>query len=324
MKVSYARYELEPCHLLSAKSSNMKREGALLKVVFDSFMTGYADCFAWPELGDLSLSEQLDYLAQGKYTPLTLCAMEFAALDAKSRWEGKSIFRDQYLPRSHFLVTDIFKWNSQHVERVIQQGYTHVKLKVGRHIDREIECLHTFFGDTPLKLRLDFNETLTSDSFNCFLKQIQKMHESIDFIEDPFPFHVQSWTAIQKDGWTLACDRQAQVGCHHPEATAILIVKPALQPFEEWQKWMHRTCIVTSYLGHPMGQVAAAYVASQIDPSSSLVHGLLSHHVYQPNSFSRLLNWDHSSFTLPAGNGFGFDHELSQLEWISLKEGRML
>lgn len=319
MNIHYARYELEPHHSLNAKSSDLKREGALIKVIFDSGMIGYADCFAWPELGDLPLAQQLDHLAQGYVTPLTRCTMEFAALDAKSRFIGRSVFENRKVPNSHFLVNDIFKLDAQHVEQLIQQGYTYVKLKMGRDLDREIECLETLFLDTSLKIRLDFNEILTSHSFHCFLKQMDKMQESIDFIEDPFPFHVQQWTAIQKEGWTLACDRQAQIASDHPEAASILIVKPALQPFEEWQNWKNQKCIVTSYLGHPIGQIAAAYVALQMDPSCSLVHGLLSHHVYVPNPFSQQLNWKNSSFTVPPGKGFGFDDELERLEWTLLR-----
>lgn len=319
MKIFYAPYELETHQSLSVKSSSLKKEGALLKVIFDSGMIGYADCFAWPELGDLPLSQQLDHLIQDQYTPVTRCAIEFAKLDAECRFEGKSVFENQAIPTSHFLVTDLFEWNSKDVERITQQGYTHVKLKMGRDINREIECLHALFLNTSLKLRLDFNETLTFTSFHHFLTHMQKMRDSIDFIEDPFPFHPSSWTSIQKEGWTLACDREAQSAFYHPEAASILIVKPAFQPFEKWQKWKNHKCIVTSYLGHPLGQVAAAYVAAQIDPFSSSVHGLLSHHVYRPTPFSRLLNWDDPSFSLPSGHGYGFHQELEELEWISLE-----
>lgn len=318
MSMSYVLYELETMHSLSVTSSVLKRVGALLKVTFDSGMIGYADCHAWPELGDLSVQQQLTYLAQGKYTPLTYCAMEFAALDAKSRSSGKSVFDQSHIPSSHFLVTDMFDWTPQHVQQVIQQGYTHVKLKVGRHFEREVESLHVLFLETSLKLRLDFNETLTLHSFRYFLQRMEKMKERIDFIEDPFPFHPQEWTAIQSEGWTLACDRQAHMASHQPEAAHILIIKPALQPFKEWQQWIDQKRIVTSYLGHPLGQVAAAYVAAQIDPDCSLVHGLLSHHAYHPTAFSRHLNWTNPSFIPPPGVGFGFDYELERLNWIPL------
>jgi O-succinylbenzoate synthase len=304
---------------LSVTSSALKRPGALLQVAFDSGMSGYADCHAWPELGDLPVQQQLINLAQGKYTPLTRCAMEFATLDAQNRSCGKSVFDHASIPSSHFLVTDMFDWTSQHVQQIIQQGYTHVKLKVGRNLEREIEGLHALFSNTSLKLRLDFNEALTLYPFLDFLEKIQKLKEQIDFIEDPIPFQPEEWAAIQNKGWTLACDRQVNEANNKPEAAAILIIKPALQPFEEWQKCFHQKRIVTSYLGHPLGQVAAAYVAAQVDPDCSCVHGLLSHHAYQPTSFSQHLNWKNPSFVLPPGIGFGFDHELEQLNWKPLE-----
>jgi len=322
MNISFTLYALEPIHSLSAKSSILKREGALLKIIFDSGAVGYADCHAWPELNDLVVQQQLALLSQGRYTRLTKCALEFAALDAEIRSTGRNIFEQRDIPRSHFLVTDIFDWTFCHVQQIVKQGYTHVKLKMGRAIDREIECLHTLFQNTHLKLRLDFNETLNQKSFHHFLQRIHQMRDHIDFIEDPFPFDLKEWNEIQQEGWILACDREVQQAYYHPEAARILIVKPALHSFGEWQQWMHQTtgqtCIVTSYLGHPLGQVAAAYVAIQIDPSCSSVHGLQSHHAYRMTPFSEQLNWGGAAFLPPVGNGFGFDHELEKLNWVTL------
>lgn len=318
MKITYSPYELKSNNSLSVTSSALKRQGALLKVTYSSGIIGYADCHPWPELGDLPLKQQLENLAREKLTPLTSCALEFANLDAEARFNGKKILTCKNIPLSHFLVTYILDWTPQHVQQVIQQGYTHVKLKMGRHLEQEIQSLHSLFFNSPLKLRLDFNEILSLTAFRDFLYRIQKLQDHIDFIEDPFPFHVREWTIFQKDGWSLASDRQAHLACHQPEAARVLIIKPALQAFDEWKKWIHQTCIVTSYLGHPIGQMAAAYVASQVDPSCSFVHGLLSHHVYHPTVFSQHLNWQNPRFIIPPGKGFGFDQELQQLEWLSL------
>jgi O-succinylbenzoate synthase len=318
MNIAYSPYELEANHSLSVTSSVLKRQGALLKFTFEPGIVGYADCHPWPELGDLPLKQQLESLARGQFTPLTRCAWEFAKLDAEARWNSRQILAEQSIPRSHFLVTYLPDWTSQHVQQVIQQGYTHLKLKMGRHLDQEIQSLHSLFLNSTLKLRLDFNESLTSANFCNFLHRIEKLQGCIEFIEDPFPYQVEEWTAIQKEGWTLACDRQAHRACLHPESARILIVKPALQTFHEWQTWIHQIRIVTSYLGHPLGQMAAAYVAAQVDPSCSFVHGLLSHHVYCPTSFSQQLNWKDPRFAVPRGQGFGFDQELEQLQWVVL------
>lgn len=320
MKAAYALYELEADHSLSVTSPALKRKGALLKLDFDSNLIGYADCHPWPELGDLTLEQQLSNLSQGELTPLTRCALELAFLDAKNRIQGKNIFVHCNVPRSHFLITNIFNWTPHHIQQIIQQGYTHIKLKLGRHIDHEIEYLYSLFLHTPLKLRLDFNENLVPDILRYFLKEIQSLKNSIDFIEDPFPFDPQEWALFQREGWTLACDRKVEEATYQPQAAKVLIIKPMLQPFKEWQKRNTlQTRIVTSYLGHPIEQTAAAYVAAQIDPFGSFVHGLLSHHAYQPTCFSQYLNWHSPCFIFPPGLGFGFDQELVQLEWIPLE-----
>lgn len=291
MKISVSFYELEGAHSLNAVSSVLKREGALLKVDLPSGRTGYADCFAWPELGDLPLQQQLDQLATGELTPITRCALEFGQIDARFRFEGGGILNQSNPPRSHFLITDLFNCSVQDVQKLIQQGYSHVKLKVGRRIEQEAERLHELFSNTPLKLRLDFNETPSRDRFAHFLQLIESLKERIDFIEDPFPFHPGEWRAFQEKGWTLACDRQAPLAYGKAESARVLIIKQAVIPFNEFPKDNNQICIATSYLGHPIGQMAAGYAAMQLDPAGDFVHGLLSHHSYQPTAFSRQLNW---------------------------------
>lgn len=321
MIISYALYELKmKLGSCLANSSYAKREGALLKVEFKPHLIGYADCHAWPELGDFPLQTQLNYLAQGRVTPLTRAALDFAFFDAETRFERKNIVELLNVPESHFLVTDIFELTPQVLEQIIQQGFTHIKLKMGHQLDREIECLHNLFPNTSIKLRLDFNEKLNVESFRQFLNRIENIRSRIDFIEDPFPFDAGEWTSIQKSGWTLACDRQILKGINQVEAARVLIIKPAVQSQEIWQQEINQTCIVTSYLGHPIGQASAAYAASLVDPFCVQVHGLLSHQAYQPTNFSKHLNWIGPSFIAPPGIGFGFDHELEKCNWILLKE----
>lgn len=322
-EVYYSLYELVATQPLNAVSKRVKREGALLKVSFNSGKMGYADCHAWPELGDLPIQEQLTKLAQGVKTPLICCALDFARLDAESRSNRKRILTSfpQY-PQSHFLVSNLFSLTSNQVSAFVREGYTHVKIKVGRDIDREIERLHDLFVNTALKLRLDFNETASPEQFGSFLSRMDSLKKQIDFIEDPFPYSYQDWKEVQSDGWTLACDREAGAAAGSPEAAQILIVKPAINSTSEWQEWKEQKRIVTSYLGHPLGQVAAAYVAQEVDPSCTFVHGLLSHHVYEPNAFSRQLNWQGPSFIPPLGEGCGFDSDLGALQWTLLKRER--
>lgn len=304
MKIFVSRYELEP--LFPGKT---KRQGALLKVG-----GGYADCFVWPELGDLPLDEQLKKLAGGELTPITQNALEWAKIDEKYRCQGKSFFNTERLPQSHFLIPDLFHFFSADVTRLMSQGYTHVKVKGGRFPEQEAERLLELFRPHPLALRLDFNESLTPPRFVSFLKGIERLREKIDFIEDPFPFDPEKWEGFQAQGWTLACDRQAPLADGKEEAAAVLILKPAVN---SWRPRGGR-CIVTSYLGHPLGQTAAAVAALQVDPFCHEVHGLHSHLVYAPTVFSRHLQQEGPWFRSPGGTGAGFDRELTQLQWNPL------
>ena len=216
---------------------------------------------------------------------------------------------------SHYLIPDIHTVTHGQIETIQQMGFTHLKIKMKLGNGRPLLQL---FSDSALKLRLDFNESLRADTFREFLEQIEPLKEQIDFIEDPFPFHPDKWSAFQQEGWRLACDREMLQGKLYPDAADILILKPAIQPFDIWPMPCRQTIIVTSYLGHPLEQVVAAFTAATVDPRGQFVHGLLSHSAYQPNAFSRHLNWEGPQFTFPKGDGFGFDQELAEISWSLL------
>ena len=79
--------------------------------------------------------------------------------------------------------------------------------------------------------------------------------------------------------------------------------------------------MVTSYLDHPLGQVAAAYVAAQLwaqFPDRLETCGLLSHLVYQTNEFSEQLCVKEAILIPPEGTGFGFEETLYNQDWRDL------
>ena len=309
MKIEYSLYELKPRY-----STFKSREGALLKVTFEEGLVGYADCHAWPELGDFPLNQQLSNLSQGKLSQLTACSLELAKMDAKFRSLKVSAFNERQIPKSHYLGTHFIDLSFQAVENITQKGFSHIKLKVGKDLKKEIQVLLNLFGETSLKLRLDFNETLSRTDFQIFLHSIEKIKGKIDFIEDPFPFDAYAWKEIQEKEWKLGCDRQFQAGIGQQEAACVLIVKPAVVSQQQLNQRCSQKKIVTSYLGHPLGQVAAAYIATKIDPACDLVHGLCSHTAYRPNVFSAYLG-EGPFFSIPPGWGFGYDEELSKVSW---------
>lgn len=310
MRIEYCQYILEP-----KNASFQKRNGAILKVQFDENLCGYADCHPWPQLGDRPLEDQLGALKKKQCTPLTRSSLKFARMDAEARHLKKSILEYAKIPLSHFFIEDLLNYSLADIEQVALQGFTHIKIKLGKQLPQEIGKLFELFSKSSFKLRLDFNERLSPNEFRSFLKAIEKLRESIDFIEDPFPYHALPWKEFQDSySISLACDRQVLAALQSPESASVLIVKPAVVQIEPFVN-LYRKVIVTSYLDHPIGQLSAAYAASQIDPRQANVHGLLSHHVYLPNAFSEKLSQKGPQFHCPRGTGFGYDDLISEMDW---------
>lgn len=314
MKIDYSLYSLEYKHTPSTLTV-----GALLRIAFKDGSVGYSDCHPWPAWGDKSIDQQLALLQQLKPTHLTRCSLEFARLDAEARSKKHSILKNQRIPSSRFLITHLLAMSPRDIDQIINQGHTHVKIKVGNHSSQEVAHLIRLFSFSPLHLVLDFNEKLSQDNFEAFWRAIKPLHEQIEMVEDPFHFDPDKWIEAQKRLTVdFACDRQAAASRFWPEAAAYWVVKPAICSIENFEKIPRHQLIVTTYLDHPVGQLAAAYVASQVDPTGVQMHGLITHHVYQPNAFSESLSKGGPDFTIPEGHGFGYDDVLSNLEWKHL------
>jgi len=314
MSFSYTYYQLDANSPLNACSSLKSRTGALFRVTSEDGNEGYGDCHPWPELGDLPIEEQIARLKSGQPTPLVNRALSFAQLDAAARSKGVHLLERNRSPDCHFLISDLLNCSSVHIQKIIEEGFTHVKVKMGRAL-AEADKLIELFSQSSLKIRLDFNETLNLAQFTQFLDQIASLKHHVDFIEDPLPFQIELWSLFQQQGWTLACDRQVVSAWGQPDAAAVLIIKPALHGPELYLKDTLQRKVVTTNVGHPIEQVAAAYAASVIDPGCLDKHGLLSHRVYHANDFSSQLNWCGPQFTFPYGTGCGFDDKLAALSW---------
>lgn len=316
MKIEYCYYTL------NSKINPQKppRRGALLRVVFNDGLIGYADCHPWPELGDHSVIEQLRGLQQRDVTPLMRCSLVFARLDAEARHEKKSLMAGLKVPLSHYLIMDLLSMDSSHIDQIIAQGFTHVKIKLGEHLPQEAAHLLKLFLDSPLKIRLDLNEKLSHNEYRSFLKTIRKLEKSIDYVEDPFPFDPLVWKQfMQESPIPLACDRKALTANFSPDSVSFLILKSALHSIDLFNKFPKDKIIITSYLDHPLGQLAAAYTAAQIDSNQQKIHGLLSHYVYQPTNFSQGLSQQGPQFVAPSGIGFGYEELLHDCKWVALE-----
>jgi O-succinylbenzoate synthase len=284
--IDYWRYELVPKRRLSAISVDGLRLGALIRVG-----DGFADIHPWPELGDAPLEEQLAMLARSETTTLTRASLEFAAIDAAARRDGRSLFDGLTIPPSHWPGVDP------------PGGFDTVKLKsIDRIPDR-------------VRLRIDFNATLAPEEFVRIAATLPS--ERIDFIEDPCPYDAAIWSELRaRTGLRLALDSargvRPSVSASDDAAIDVLIVKPALQKIPSTEVEI----VVTSYMDHPIGQLCAAYAAARAGITTTC--GLMTHVLYETDSFIERMQIDGTRLVPPSGSGWGFDDLLERLPWRKL------
>lgn len=311
-------------YLLKSKTGQMDRKGALLKVVFEDDSTGYADCHPWTTNKDEDLENQLSLLSQGKTTRLTDRTLHFARLDATARAIGINLLDDLVIPKSHWFIPSILQYDEKEIQNQIDLGSLFFKAKVGNNWSEEFKQIQKLVKAHPqIKLRLDFNLKLSPIEFFSICDSLQSLGNALDYCEDPFPFEKTAWQEVQKRGIRLACDSQSQQAMDSPEAASIIVIKPAIQDEAIFLSSLKPTqkLVITSYLDHPLGQVAAAYIAGlcfEKAPNSLERCGLLSHYVYEPNPFSKMLMVKDASLLPVAGTGFGFDTLLAALDWKPL------
>jgi O-succinylbenzoate synthase len=311
--IEYWRYELTPKRRLSAVANAGPRRGALIRV--DG---GVADLHPWPELGDLSLDDQLALLARGETTPLTKASLSFASIDASARRDGRNLFDGLTIPLSHWPGPDP------------PPEFDTVKLK-------SIDVI-----PDRVRLRIDFNATLTAEEFVRISTSLPR--ERIDFIEDPCPYDASVWRDVRKrTGFRLALDRapsssQHRQEClcdtnsddneilrasHHPmwhrhsclcsvNSYDVLILKPALGEIPCTDKEI----VVTSYMDHPIGQLCAAYAAATANITTTC--GLITHVLFENDPFIERMRIDGTRLVPPSGTGWGFDDLLEKLPWQKL------
>jgi len=288
--ILFHRYTLRAKAPLNAATPKREHEGALVKIG-----QGHGCLHPWPELGDQPLDRQLSILAKGGFTGMLERLRICCKLDAAARTLGRSEFVDFTIPPSH------------------RYGDTTpgvVKLKCGPDVAAEAARLKK---SPASKLRVDFNSTLTPESFQQFLRHLDDATAArIDFVEDPFdaPFHL--WEKAQRAApFPLASDRV-------PVPAAVEIVKPTLHTTQR----RRQRVVFTSNMDHPLGQLFAAREAAayyNAHPRQMEVCGLASHVLYEPDPFIERMACDEENrIIFPGGTGFGFDDLLDSLPWQRL------
>jgi O-succinylbenzoate synthase len=309
----YWAYALKPKRALSALAGDAPRRGALIRTG-----GGFADVHPWPELGDATIDEQLALLARGVTTRLTARSLRFASIDADARTRGVSLFEGLTIPESHWPGADP------------PPTFDTVKLK---HVSRIPD---------GVRLRIDFNATLTADEFVRVAATLPR--ERVDFVEDPCPYDEVVWRSLRaQTGLRLALDNVSAFRRGGTAARAVIpsvsdesgwsgggslmsravsrtrndtfdvcVIKPAVEDVPATEKEL----VVTSYMDHPVGQLGAAYVAAK--HATSRRCGLVTHVLYESDPFIEQLLLDGARLVPPAGTGVGFDAVLEALPWKRL------
>jgi O-succinylbenzoate synthase len=299
----YWPYELTPRRSLGILGGKVPRRGALIRVD-----EGFADVHPWPEVGHQPLEDQLELLGRGETTPLTAQSLRMAQLDAQARAAGRSLFDGLRIPDSHFLITGSVR--DHDLPAIEQAGFRKVKIKTGGD-PSSMPSL-----GTRMKLRLDFNASLTADSLRRFLEEARQAIVAIDFLEDPTPYDARLWEDLaRRYGCRFAADM-----VNGGRGVAVRVVKPAWRS-EQTLLDTTQEIVFTSAMDHPVGQMGAAFIAARTAKKLAgrvVECGLLTHELFETTEFSERIVTKGPRLEPPSGSGIGFDDLLLKLPWKKL------
>lgn len=354
-KISYSPYGLKSKGIQGGLSSAY---GVLLRIENSQGANGFCDLHPHPELGDFSLEIQLKKLAQGLLTPLTRNSLWLAEKDMQARVQRKSLFRFP-IPLSHL---SLGRWwigqPSEFLEnkigrQIVDYGFKVVKVKVSNH-DGEIKKLVSLIkslSGCDLKWRIDCNNIWNESVWNNWIQSLPPdLFDKIEFIEDPLPYNSSLWRKLNSHLPLALDERQTKIDLigigSGPESTSpdciyddvsfsYLVVKPAVDNLESLTAWLIKRMalnkkqdpkvVMTSSMDHPVGQLGAAWVASEWHHGlgqninfSLQSCGLVTQDLFEPNEFSEQMIQQGPKLFPPAGTGIGFDQLLEQQKWIPL------
>ena len=169
---------------------------------------------------------------------------------------------------------------------------------------------------------MDFNASQTPGTFSEIVDQFPvEIIKKIEFIEDPVPFDEMVWSEFNL---TLPLARDKDLG---PEFESELgykyiILKPARNNIAEFLQPLHKKnlkYIITSYMDHPVGQMAAAWESAKVkDDPSRYACGLLTHRLYANNEYCESIKCNGPKLFPTSGYGVGFGDLLEKEDWKPL------
>lgn len=301
MKIWVHPYQLRPCI-----EKVQPRIGALVKVEWALHQIGYSDLHPYPEFGEATLDVHIDSLAKVDFTRLAEISLEYNYMDREFRLLKRNAFLGMIIPRTHRLVMEVEKMNSQTLNQWQKEGVSHIKVKMGADLKRETEAFTELAFSSSILWRMDFNGRLTEQEFMAWWKQLDdSVRARIDFVEDPLKESEQLKTpGPWADDWLKQ------------KFSKIRVVKPAREAAEELISYDR--VVFTHALEHPFGQACAAWAAANYygqHPKKMEVCGLAAAAIYEPDEFSKVWSCEGPRMKPTTGYGFGFDNLLESLKW---------
>lgn len=327
MKIFFSTYQLKPNQTLNAAHGGGARDGALLKVQWDDGLIGYADLHPWPELGDVPLADQLLDVGHGKISRQLEQSIWLARRDALLREEGKNIFENGVKVKNNFLISDLTKLKPGFLDEINGEAYTHIKIKVGRDLQRERDLLSQVAA-AGFRLRLDFNAMGSWQTFEKFMTALPKtVLPVIEYVEDPFPFEEQAWGEAQRIVKIAVDNQYDKVKWANLKKIPfdIIVIKPAKNDVDlavTRCKKHNLKAVVTSYMDHPVGMIHALGLAMELKKNHGdmmLDPGCLTHQLFKMDSFSAEINTQGPFVMKVPGTGVGFDKLLGNQPWQHIK-----
>lgn len=323
IKIFFHPYFLKPMTVLNAVAKPTARQGVLLRVEWSDGHVGYADLHPWPELGDLSLAEQLEDLRLGRMTTQIEQSIWLARRDAVLRKQRKNVFDVGEKIRNNFLLSNYQDLKPGFLDELKKEGFTTVKVKMGQDLQQEAAAL-THIAAAGLRIRLDFNALGSWQIFEKFMTGLApSVRALIDYVEDPFPFDFHAWNEARKL-CKIALDNQYDKvpwGRIPSAPFDVIVIKPAKTDVDKavgyCQKW-NLKLTVTSYMDHPVGVIHALGVAMDLKKQHGdmvLEAGCLTHRLFQMDSFSAEIGTQGPYILKTKGVGVGFDSLLEALPW---------
>lgn len=310
MKIFASRYQLSKKVSLNAADSSSVEIGALIKVQDNNSNWGVADLKPWPNLGDLTLTEEL---RTGGV--LFERSLQLAHEDLEARKNKKSLLNNQII-KNNWIFTSFDNLES------ISSLSGCIKVKGSRQVLKLAKKLDHVVSQFPVVLRIDFNGVLTASEFELFLSSVSpETLKKIEYIEDPTDKLNSHWISWNQQV-PLAVDFAKGDLRSFDKAWTHLIIKPARQDADQVIAFclsQNKKFTLTSSMDHPVGLAHGLRWAQKYP---KLCSGFLTLGLYERLVFNEYFLIEENQIRFSEQNltefGIGMTAALNSQNWESL------